>query len=307
MKYNNILVDGNNIFWRYVLAVFKDKISSAEEINQYSAVIFNCIKRIKEFHNEYGYDDTKVYILFDNPNSKITARKEIDEEYKHPRDAKYVPEAFYKALDFVQEILKDYDDCFLVAKADGAEADDLVKPILKMLSGDTLLVSADLDWARSIDQNVHWFNWVKIYNLNLFLEKYGFSPVGNGLTMYKTFRGDNSDNIKNVVPRLPEVVLLHIVENYSNIDMLMTALWTDEKIPKAWKVKIHEAEIFLRTNYKLVNFVDFNSEEEYIITCKQNIAKLKKWFAMFGVPMEPRFVRAERVNFFQAVEHTRAR
>ena len=58
--------------------------------------------------------------------------------------------------------------------------------------------------------------------------------------MYKCIHGDKSDCIENAVPYLPKEILLYIVNTYSDLKSLFSNLWSDDKIPKQWKLKIKD-------------------------------------------------------------------
>jgi len=296
LLYSNIVIDTNNLFWRTVITTIKQTIKEDDEREFYSASIQDSLVRIQEFMKQYGTKDCKVYLLCDNPFSKINQREEIYSSYKHARKNKNIPPVFYKSLDKLIEILKIYNNNFYIVKADGYEADDLVPIVLdhieKNNAGQTLLISADMDWARdinnninnNINMNVHWFNYTQILDIDKFNTEYGFNPNNNGVKMYKCIHGDKSDCIENAVPYLPKEILLYIVNKYSSLLDLFSNLWSDNSIPKQWKLKIKDCEVQLKINYQLVDYsiIDL-SFTDIAYKCIEDIEKLRSWFILLDI------------------------
>lgn len=305
MRFSNIIIDINNLFWRNVSISLKNKIMS-EDDEVYSSSIQMTLNKINNFIAEYGqYQNCNVYLLFDNPLSRINTRKEIDPLYKHARSLREVPVAFHKTIDILWEILEVYSDNFKLLKADSLEADDLVQPLLKYLNYDNcLIISADLDWARSINSTVKWYNYHTLYDLDTFKNKYGFYPNNNSITLYKAFRGDNSDNIPNGCSGLREEIVLDICNRFNNDDELFKNLF-DTDYPQNWKFKIKENELRIRMNYALADFIQVEgSIEDYIVQCKESIKALRSWYRMLDLELEYRMkdeqdLKQQKDNFFK--------
>ena len=309
MRFSNIILDVNNLFWRNVSISIKEKIVS-EQDEVYSYTIQMTINKINSLIAEYGqYKDCKVYLCFDNPLSKIGTRKEIDPMYKHSRERKFVPPAFHKTLQIFAELVEVYSDNFYICRVDSLEADDLVQPLLKYLNyNNCLLISADLDWARSIENNidttVSWYNYHTLYDLDSFKTKYGFFPNNNSITLYKSLRGDNSDNIPNGCPGLREEIVLDICNRFNSDDELFKNLFNTD-YPQQWKLKLKENELRIRTNYALVDFIQVDgSIEDHIVQCKESIKALKAWFRLLEIPLEYRMkdekdIKQQKENFFK--------
>ena len=304
--YSYILIDTNNLYWRTVVSAFKnlqelDKLEKAEE---YTALIVqNFFERVNQIKNNYGLDDCKYYFLFDNPDSAITARKDISWEYKHSRDTKRLPPIFYRVLEVIESLLEYYSNNFFLCKIKNLEADDLVYPILKYSelnnNKKALVISVDMDWARAITEHVHWFNWTTLYTMDIFETEFGFSPKGKSIQMYKAIHGDSADQIKNAIPGLPKEILLDIVQKFSTIQELINNVWSST-YPKNWQFKIKEAEVQMKINYKLADYIQFNNNPP-LVHCKENIKTLKYWFKLLNIPLESRMVDLENDDFFQAI------
>jgi 5'-3' exonuclease len=303
LKYNHIIVDCNNLYWRVVTSSIQKLVEDIDESAFYSITLQDSLDRINQIKKTYGNDETKLYILHDNPFSRINEREMISSSYKHARKNKNIPPVFYKSLEKLLEILKFYNNNLYIVGYDKCEADDLVLPILKHIKGSALMVSADLDWARGISDGtgmgesdlIHWFNYSKLYEVDNFTEDYGFNPSGNGVKIYKAIHGDKSDCIDNAVPHMPKVVLNHIINNYESIYDLLANMFRDENIPKQWKLKLQDAQIQLKINYQLVDFLPLDlSLQDIAIECKEDIEKLRSWFQLLDIPMENRMIDPKR-------------
>lgn len=297
MKYNHILVDGNNLFWRSTCNSIQKMVEDSDENLFYSITLQDSLDRINQIKKIYGNDETIMYIIHDNPFSRINEREMISSSYKHARKNKNIPPVFYKSLEKLLEILKFYNNNLYIIGYDKCEADDLVLPVLKHIKGSALMVSADLDWARGIDRDkqIHWFNYSKVYDVDNFTKDYGFNPSGNGVKIYKAIHGDKSDSIDNAVPHMPKNILNHIINSYESIYDLLANMFRDENIPKQWKLKLQDAQIQLKINYQLVDFLPLDlSFQDIAIECKENIEKLRSWFSLLSIPFENRMIDPKR-------------
>lgn len=310
MRYKYLFIDAQNLYWRSVVSVTKELFKNEDTYRKFhSEIIQNFLSRINQLRERFGITDNITYLLFDNSMSKINERKLISLEYKHAREKRHIPSGFYKILDICQNILIYYSNNLFLCKYNGFEADDLVLPLKKSLSlsitEKLLLISADLDWAREIDVNTHWYNFVDVFDELAFKDKYNFYPKGNAIKLFKSFRGDTSDNIENAVPYLPTEILISIVEKYSSIDEIMNDLWTST-IPKQWRIKIKEAENKLKSNYLLVDFIELNAAiEEYCLKCSESLKALRHLFDVYRIPLENRLFDKKKDKFFSKKNYTR--
>lgn len=311
--YDHIIIDLNNLFWRTMYSSFRKKLDD-ESSNLYASTIQDVLKRIREFNNQYGSANCKTYLCCDNPFSKINERKEIYPNYKHARKNKNLPIGFYKTLDTVIEILSIYDNNFFICRKEAHEADDMVPIILKEIDSkeNVLLISADLDWARSINNSISWFNYSTLYTIKEFENEYGFSPKGKTIQMYKAIHGDTSDCIENAVPYLPKNILLELVKYNSIKEMLVDIYNRQDILSKEWLLKIQNAEGQLRTNYALVDYInnDNLTFKDIAIQCKENIKRLQWTFKVLDIPFESRMINkndASTDSFFKKKKHRRAK
>lgn len=298
MKHNHIAIDFNNLFWRSITTTSQEFLT-LENTHIYNFVIQDVLRRVKELKERFGYDDSKIYFLVDNNQSKINIRKLLDEQYKHPREFKNVPKHFYATLNFTIEILKCYSNSFFILQEDNIEADDLTLPLRNYLNlndeNKCLFVSADLDWARNITKHSVWFNYSKMYNEMLFKAKYKFSPTSKKIQLFKALKGDSSDAIPNAVPYLPEKILLHILDKYNGIDDFYLGIEEDKEISNNWYRKFIDERERIEKNYRLADFIYLNEPIERIMfKCKENIKCLRMWFTSLQIPFESRMVEKEK-------------
>lgn len=295
-KYNKIAIDCNNLFFRSVTSCVK-KVDNVNDTFVYTHIILDFLERIKSLKEQYGYMDTIVYLLFDNPKSKITTRQMIDEHYKSHRNNESVPKEFWDTLALLEMILKCYSDTFVVMRLDSCEADDLVYPLIKQKikpEDKMLLVSVDLDWSRglSLSENVHWFNYHTLFwHKEIFKEEFGFYPEKNKVKFFKTIRGDNSDDITPAIPNMPSNIVNHIVNSYDDIHEFIDTFNRDTTIPTQWKTKILENRSKILSNYSLVDFIHIEQDiESYTFYCKENIGELLYWYDLLSLPFESRMI-----------------
>lgn len=233
-------------------------------------------------------------------------RKLIDSDYKANRTKEN--DGFYRALDFLYAILKVYDDYIYTIREKDTEGDDLIKPLIDSFSKyeKNLLVSHDMDWARMINENTDW-QADQIYNLELFREKHGFLPSIPSICLYKTFRGDKSDNIKPGLPGIREEDLLKIVEKYDTIydvyrdlNLGLSTLLSKTFIDK---MKNQEVQSNLFKNFELVSFqnLKINIIEENLIRSKFKKDALRALYISLGIEykkFDHRFKETEEVSDF---------
>jgi hypothetical protein len=304
-KYNNIIIDGNNLFWRCFSGGLK-KYVTIEDFHLFLGTIKINLDKIETIKKLYAYTSSVFYFCFDNPESVLNLRKFLDNNYKSHRFKKNSPKGLYKTLNLFVELLKVFSDNYRIANANSLEADDLTLPIIKELNlskeNRCLVISNDLDWARnlSLSKYCFWWNYDKMHNRKTFESEYGFSPVGKKIQLFKAIHGDTTDNIKNAVPYLPREILLNMVNEFNDVDELFNGMWKQEYSLK-WKKKIKDAEKDIRANYYLVDFIELNYPiENYVWTCKRNIKKLRLFYDVLDLKYES-FMHTEsqlKLNMF---------
>lgn len=301
--YDYLIIDGNNLFWRAIssfgkTAVF-EKVKFSDQI--YRKGLRRAINMVKRREEVFLVEGGEIYFLFDNPFSKINIRKWLtDGKYKHPR--KQVPKEFYDLLNQFIDILYNYSDSYRVLFAKEKEADDLVAPLLEHLPSDKkkLLGSNDLDWSRSLSEEIHWLFNETIYTPESFKKNYGFKSTGKRVQLFKTIHGDASDVIPNALPHLPYSLLVYLVKKYKDLEDLLAKYSTDKNIPDNWKIKIREQREVLRSNWKLVDFLPWDGNiGNSVVFCKRNKLQMRAKFEALRFDLEPWMIdRIDGKNFF---------
>ncbi len=308
-KYSHIIIDLNNLYWRSVCSIIKNNLKNYTNIN-YPIIIQDSINRIKELKQKFGYEETKIFLLHDNPFSKINEREILYPLYKHKRKTENIPPIFYTTLDKLIEILKYYSNNYIISYCNGYEADDLTLPVQQYIynqnkNSKILLVSVDLDWARCIDNNTDWYNYNNIYDIINFKEKYKFNPDIYKICMFKCIHGDESDCIPIAIPYLPTNILIYIINTYNTLDELLLNMWKDENIPQNWKLKIKEAEKQLKINWQLVNFTPLHTNiDDCLFFCKENIKMLRYFYSIYDLELENKMIDKDN-EFFSRKKYKR--
>lgn len=321
-RYQYIVIDTNNFVYRSLYTTIKqeskDKYTDQELLELFGRIQLDFIKRINQFIFDFGYKNSEIFFIFDNPTSAYQIRKLISGgEYKHERFKKGTPPEVKYALNTFNEFLLYYSDNFRILRSKSLEADDLTKILIdyKKPSYDSkmLCISADLDWSRNISKNIHWFNYAwdydckchKIYDINRFRNEYYFSPEDDAVQLYKTFMGDSSDAIKKPVKvdmkRRQDYnqTILYICNTYKDLEHLFKKMWDDPKIDNYFCKKFKEYEREIKINYRLVDFFVPENKDEIIndiIYCKESISLLRLKFNEFYMPLEDRLIEKKIEN-----------
>ncbi len=283
IKYSKIIIDGNNLYHKnwHTQKYLTTKLEDGTEL--ITGGIYGFLQSLKKLERELLSPNGEIYILFDNHTSKDDIRKLIDPDYKANRDKR--DPTFVKGLELLQLILLANKDNHFVVYRSNYEADDLVFPLLRSFTSTdrSVLISEDMDWSRSLADNVHWKNKKGVYNLESFEDFYGFVP-GPKVTLYKAIRGDTSDNIPPSIPGIRKPVLLRLIEDFDNADDLAKNYRDVPYLGDIWKKKIEENRGRLRLNYQLVDFLPIADDEfdQYLYPCKLQPNTLRVLYKALG-------------------------
>lgn len=264
-KFNYLLIDGSNLYHRSY-HLFKPIGKN---------IIQDLLRTVDKIYEDFCNDKTIIYFIFDNSQSQINIRKNIDPLYKSNREK--LDKEIYKYHNIFIELLKVKNDNYKILMAGSLEADDLVKPLIDYLYvnkdtySKTLLISNDMDWSRNINDNVYWYNWNKVYNKEEFYSKYNFFPSEEGIKIYKAIKGDSADNISPSILNFPMVELVKICndayefKSYKDFMIYIEKIQSD-KIKQLIKSNIRS----IKRNYSLVDFIDIKINiSEYMKSCKK--------------------------------------
>lgn len=286
MKYNNILIDLCDYYHRS-FAIKQKEISDGRTLLNETVIL--TIKQVLNLKKNYLEDNGTLWVLVDNPTSKIRNRRQLDPSYKSNRIKESDP--FYRGLDYTFIILSKYDSNINCVRIKALEADDLVKPIIDEFipNQKNLLASADMDWARCMSENTHWLSRNGIHTQETFKETYKFTPNENTVTLYKSIQGDNSDNIP-AIKGINEQTTLNIIENYFNVyDIFESIKRKDKKselLSDYTKKHLLENKDRLILNHQLIyfNYVSKQEISSAIIKGQFNETALKIFYEQINFP-----------------------
>jgi 5'-3' exonuclease len=284
-KYSKIIMDGNNLFYRSFF-VNKDKNINISNKSIESGAIQGFLKSYDKIEREFSLENSEIYVLWDNMSSKINARKQIDPDYKI--DRKILSSDFYNSIDYLQLILLNRSNKYYSVKMEGMEADDLVPSLLSSFNkyDRILLFSKDLDWSRCISKNVHWLQHNEIVTEEKFKEKFGFLPTKEKIVLYKSIRGDTSDNIPKGVKGISEKDIMYLINTYQDIyDLLDNIHKEKEIIGQKYIDQFIQNKSRLILNYQLVDFIniDYNELKEYVYQGQFNSKSLRFYYKTLGL------------------------
>lgn len=285
--YDSILVDMSNVYHR-AYHVGKDLTNKMDDGTvMVTGGVHLSIKMIRKIESNFLNSGGTMFFIFDNAKSGVNRRKEIDPEYKSNRDDHGT--SFYRGLDFLNLILMNYKDNYRVVKRPGSEADDLITAIVSEYPQNLhLMVSNDLDWSQVLSETVHLAKYERgdyqIYTPEYFEERFGFVPTPESVSLYKTFRGDKSDNIPIGLPGIKEKDLIRLIQEKSSLEEVVEDLPHIEYISNTFKSKLVERLPRLRLNYKLVALekIPYRELKEYIFVSKFNPRTLKSLYQSLG-------------------------
>lgn len=301
-SYDHIMIDVMNMYWRAYSANKHLTTKLDDGTVLMTGGIYTSLKMIEKLRREYLSSEGIIYFLFEGSilskqdlplevlDGARSYRKDLDPDYKSPKEERKIEPEFYRALDFLEMLLVNYDNNFVCIRVPDMEADDLVQPLISDISKEDsiLLVSGDMDWARSISDNVDLLKKDKIINIDNFQEEFGIPYKKNSVEIYKAFRGDGSDNIPKGVSGIRETILIQLIEDFSSLKEIFDNLDEIDYLSDTWKSKILESKSRLRLNYRLVEFfpIEISYLKQFILNCEYNPRTLYEIYSMLGFNVE---------------------
>lgn len=219
MKYTHLVIDAMNFVHHFLDEQNEKKVINNKLI--YSRTLADSIEGLQSLEERFlsGSDTDKVYLLFDNSDSRIDlsnsfynapSRKDVFPDYKVHRKKKNL--YLYNTLDLLKYYYIINTKKYQCVQIPNLEADDLVKPALTHIFNEfpqaqVLLVSSDSDWARYLSDKVHIlckFKESPKSNLE-YEQELGFPLMEHTLVLYKSLFGDSADNIPKIYPKSEKV------------------------------------------------------------------------------------------------------
>lgn len=292
--YNNIFFDVYNIWYRVFwknenLTLVGDKKIPLDAVCKF-------FELTDAYISKFGTHDCKVYYLFDNAKSSLLKnRKELDSEYKKNR--KLQPDFFYDGLNVVELILKFYRDNSVIYRKQNVEADDFVLPLINEYIKEhdsVIMFSTDIDWCRALldDEinDVHVVQYTRnneILTVKSFEDKFGFKPTVNNITFWKTFEGDESDNILPTLKNYPKLYFKDVISKYNHVDNFIKDAVNGKisYLDMGWIVKIKQNSDRMRLNWNLISSKDLSKSEleSWEISCSFKSNKLLIIYTTLGI------------------------
>jgi hypothetical protein len=283
MRYDTLLVDVANFAYR-TFDHRKERVSYVSKKSIYKQAVCNFITALREIEDTHLHSDGEVFLLFDNPTSRIDLqssfyfadRKQAYAKYKKDR-AKETKE-FYNSISLLKYYYTVESSRYHTTQISRLEADDLVEPVLKKFCKDkrVLLISNDLDWARYLNESVHWMpRGGEVETAEDLSAKLGFKLTETNLCMYKAIFGDPADNIPGITSSrmLPYFIALTEDRDLAPTSLPLFACEKDmlERYPILQSIR--ESEKQYRINLQLVNAIPVAEKHlEYTTTTGRNSA-----------------------------------
>jgi 5'-3' exonuclease len=314
MPYSRILIDVSGLYFRAFYS-FPQVVSNVEGKRMVTGGVLASIRMIQRVEEKYLSENGRIYFLFDNPSSGELRRKDIDPDYKKNR--KKQDPKFYRGLDYLQLVFRNYKSGYRIIQRPESEADDLVFPILKSFEGhnhNVLLVSNDMDWGRAISDCVCWMVHLDgrdiIYNTILFYNKFGFHPGYDEICLYKALLGDKSDNIVSGVKGIPEQTVFTIIHQAGSVRNMFLNLDSIE-IEYQWKQAIRQNRGRIQLNLMLVECQPLSEADvrEYTVISEYDKKSLLMYYRILGFnagQIDPRMIKKDEPvddeNFFNSFD-----
>lgn len=263
MRYDVIIIDANN----YAYRTFNHRQETPACVSKklvYKKAICNFINKVEDLKNEYLHSDGIVYLLFDNPTSRIDLQSSFyfaDRKLayaKYKADRAKEPKEFYNSLGLLKYYYSVSSAEYCSIQLPRLEADDLVEPTLRLYCKDktVLLVTTDYDWARYITDKVHWLPGTEPEDREQLSRRLGFEVNNHSIIMLKALFGDESDNIPAVVPASMQSGFNVLCNDVQDPEMLPVLACKDENIEKYPILAfVRKNERQYRINLQLVNAI----------------------------------------------------
>lgn len=256
---NNFIIDGNNLIHRSHSANFELKTASGK----FSGMIYGFVRTLVSLRKKYR--DFKFSVTWDN---KAKEKFEIQPDYKAGRS--FLPSIVWEQVEDIKNFLENtgidqYDEA-------GQEADDVIASLSKELKkeGKVYIYTNDKDLLQLVEDGK-----IIVYKpkVGLTPEKFydeeavkvQFGVPASKLGFYRSFDGDESDNIKGV-PRVPRKIVASLVNKYSDIDEVYNNLHT-VKLTDFQKKSFEEARERIKNNARIIilntNLNSINKRESF--------------------------------------------
>ncbi len=263
MRYDALLIDAMNFAYR-TFDHKKETPSFVSKKQVFKGAVRNFINRVEQLKEQYMHSDGTVFLLFDNPTSRIDLqssfyfadRKQAFAKYKEDRAKE--PKEFYSSLGLLKYYYSVSPNQYCSLQIPRLEADDLVEPVLRLYCKNktALLVTTDYDWTRYVTDDVHWLPGDVPETKEQLSERLGFEITENNIVMLKSLFGDEADNIPAVAPAAMQhsfPALCTEIKDAETLPLLACSDANVERFPVLAYVRKNERQY--RINLQLVNAI----------------------------------------------------
>ncbi|MEK7103034.1 MAG: DNA polymerase, partial [Patescibacteria group bacterium] len=221
-EHNSLLIiDGYSVLYRAWHALPPLTTTSGEVVNAvygFATILLKAIKDLKPTH---------IAVAFDLASP--TFRHIQNADYKAQRAKQ--PDEFYNQTIHVRTLLESLG--IPSYEKEGFEADDIIATLARTLPKQypdiqTMILTGDMDALALVDEHTHIYSPKKgisdlvVYNLEMVSEKFS-GLVPSDMPLYKTLRGDPSDNIPGV-KGIGEKTAMALAAQYHTLDILLDAI-----------------------------------------------------------------------------------
>lgn len=222
-----------------------------------------------------SYPSAKVMLTLDPPTSSLENFK-LNENYKQNRDKEAKKEVYAIIKDVVLSLADSLDNKFSFVRALGYEADQVIAYICNKFHEDyqVLIYSGDKDLLQLsaltnvyISDKYEKGSFILKTNKDIF-EKFknskgeDFTRISTNkrdILKYRTLKGDSSDNLPPVFPRIKDKEIVSIIKDYWISEDTLSMERINDIIDDirgdnvALANKLEEAKDTWLTNYKIMN------------------------------------------------------
>lgn len=232
-----ILIDFSWLYNKYYFVASYSTLQENEGRKPEGETEINLYRMLSQFLKlvNKSYPDAKIFCALDSPTSTLK-NKEIFDGYKQNRDKEAKKEIYASLNDIVRELSKVLGKSFSFLKAKSYEADQIIALTTKkffsknniiIFSGDKDLIQLTAYPNVKISDKFEKGKFIIKKDKELF-EKFknskgeDFTRISTNkkdILKYRTLKGDTSDNIGPVFPRIKDKEIIDIIQNY----------WIDEE------------------------------------------------------------------------------
>ena len=270
-----ILIDFSWVYNKYYF-VAKSQTENKNEVTQVTyRMLYEFFSRIP-----ISYNNPIIAVALDSA-TKSTSNFALNEEYKQNRDSESKKEVYKNLPEIVTKLHNSLNSCFSFVKSKGYEADQVIAYLCKkycktkriiIFSGDKDLIQLTSYPNVHISDKFSSGRFIEKTDAELF-EKFknskgeDFTRISRNkrdILKYRSLKGDPSDNLKPVFPRIKDTEIKEIIQNYW-VDNQEEGL-TEERAEKILEdlhgdnpklaEKLKQNVTRWVTNYKIMNLLD---------------------------------------------------